>query len=297
MAERFAAHAPARAVEDWAALLQAESFRGRVFRLDFDGDPQATALWLEFVRQYAQASRALPLEQRTVFLAFVRKDSDLRLPAPDLSFVYQPWHGVVQPWDMAAYVASLIDETTLSSMERQLLISTVVELARWDLRLATLLASLPLRELLTPRDTLLQFARDHGWEGRDGWPQCQPFHDTWNELPCWHSAVVALRNDHDETERRLWQAQVAVLFPFLEIQRRQLLEKYRAQLRLPHRRPNGTTVQRHEDLELGDLVHLSRLRAFRPRDPQEVESFGQLRNKLAHLEAAPYYMLQTCLKP
>ena len=33
---------------------------------------------------------------------------------------------------------------------------------------------------------------------------------------------------------------------------------------------------------------LSRLHAFRTRDPQELESFGQLRNKLPHLEAAPY---------
>ena len=88
----------------------------------------------------------------------------------------------------------------------------------------------------------------------------------------------------EHPDERVWAAQVSVLFPFVERERRRLLDAHRAVwcLRLPHVRKDGTLVECLEDLEIGDLVFLARKIAALKRERPHLDWLLRVRNALAH---------------
>ena len=71
-----------------------------------------------------------------------------------------------------------------------------------------------------------------------------------------HPALEALV---DGIERRLWHAQVTVLFPLIEEHRLRLVARLRPHLRVPFETPFGVITD-PRDLEIGHLLH--QIRAF-----------------------------------
>ena len=85
---------------------------------------------------------------------------------------------------------------------------------------------------------------------------------------------------------RIWRAQIAILFPIVEQERRRYLINYRDRWQVPHTRRDGTTIQCLDDLEIGDLAHQARGFGFemRGKERRRLEWLRRVRNALAHVE-------------
>ena len=100
-------------------------------------------------------------------------------------------------------------------------------------------------------------------------------------------------NDHPR--ERVWAAQVAVLLPLVEDQRRWFLRTHRALWQVPHFRDDGSQVRHLDDLEIGDLATQARKSARKSAlhgvDRGRLDWLRRVRNKLAHNEFVPWEML------
>lgn len=86
----------------------------------------------------------------------------------------------------------------------------------------------------------------------------------------------------------IWAAQVSVLFPLVERERRRLLDVYRGRWRIPHIRDDGKEIQRLEDLEIGDMAAQAwQVRALEI-ERQRLDGLRRVRNALAHNEIVPW---------
>lgn len=92
----------------------------------------------------------------------------------------------------------------------------------------------------------------------------------------------------DHPPERIWAAQVSVLFPLVERERRRLLDVHRNLWRMPHLREDGQAIQRLEDMEIGDMAaqawHVRALETERRR----LDWLRRVRNALAHNEIVPW---------
>ena len=95
----------------------------------------------------------------------------------------------------------------------------------------------------------------------------------------------------DHSRLRIWAAQVAVLFPLVERERRCLLKAYRALWRLPHTRKDGTQILRLKDLEIGDMAVQARDSGPLAVERQRLSWLRRVRNQLAHNEVVPWATL------
>lgn len=88
------------------------------------------------------------------------------------------------------------------------------------------------------------------------------------------------RNEGDELRRRIWSAQLAVLFPWIELHRQRLIERYRRHLYIDEHL-KSLRVYSVEDIELGALRR--QLQGVLARsDYDQVTALANLRNDLAH---------------
>ena len=86
----------------------------------------------------------------------------------------------------------------------------------------------------------------------------------------------------------IWAAQVSVLFPLVERERRRLLDVYRDLWRMPHLRDDGKEIQRLEDMEIGDMAAQAwQVRALET-ERRRLDWLRRVRNALAHNEIVPW---------
>ena len=95
----------------------------------------------------------------------------------------------------------------------------------------------------------------------------------------------------DHPCERVWAAQVSVLFPLLERERRSMLDSHREFLRLPHTREDGTQIRCLSKLEIGDLAAQARLGGPLETERQRLGWLRRVRNALAHNEVVPWATL------
>lgn len=187
--------------------------------------------------------------------------------------------------DTALYVSEAMRDRRRGAFDLTLLQALVVELSGWNLDLADALARLPEHTLLDPFDWL---------------SSQRPLTVTVREwggvaFPC--SIAAAKAGDQRTIARRVWRAQLHIVFPWLEEVRLLVVERYRGRLApaLPLQTPYGTTIVTPEDLEFGALVYLLRNQIDR-RSVMMLARLGDIRNSLAHrepVEAAPLRTAQT----
>ena len=88
----------------------------------------------------------------------------------------------------------------------------------------------------------------------------------------------------DHPQERIWAAQVSVLFPLVERERRRLLDVHRGLWRIPHLRDNGEEIQSLEDLEIGDMASQARWVRTLEIEWRRLDWLRRVRNALAHNE-------------
>lgn len=89
----------------------------------------------------------------------------------------------------------------------------------------------------------------------------------------------------DHLHEDVWAAQLSVLLPLVEKERRRLLEYYREHWRLPHTRKDETEIQCLEDMEIGDMaVQAQKFAGALKPEQRRLDWLRRVRNALAHSE-------------
>ncbi len=89
----------------------------------------------------------------------------------------------------------------------------------------------------------------------------------------------------EEIERAVWTTQLKLIFPLLEIFRRDFVKKYERLIEklLPFEMTSGKKIDTPDDAELGDLYSILGGQNLPQDDWEELKVYRDARNKLAHL--------------
>lgn len=92
-------------------------------------------------------------------------------------------------------------------------------------------------------------------------------------------------------DEKVWAAQLTVLFPLVDRERRRLLITHQAFWHLPHIRKDGTEVSKMENLEIGDMATQALASGPLEADRKRFVWLRGVRNALAHCETVPWATL------
>ncbi len=155
-----------------------------------------------------------------------------------------------------------------------------------------------MEDLLNPYDHLGGLAQEWGWDkyydagGDPEWAEgmCQRI----EQKQIMHSCWCAL-SDHFEVRRRIWHAQLRVLYPFLEEQRLVILQRINPKHILPFEDLYGNRIYDPEDLEIGHIEHLIRTKAMNKYSHllSRISDLKEIRNLLAHRKIVDIQRLQS----
>lgn len=277
---RFVPSWPAGEVADGHRVLGADTLQ-RMLAVAEIQDPGSACLWNGFLAEYGSYGRDLDSSTRPVFALIVRRPVELdRIPSVPL-VDRLVWQGRISRLDMQYLASHMISRNGQSPLLQLVQISVVAELSGFDPVLAFVLSSLTLDQLLQPRETLLDFGRRGSFEDVQAtWSDGGADHVDGRDLV--HSAILAMRGDHDELNRRIWRGQVAAVFPHLETCRLSLVELGRRYLpRMPLETHSGV-VERADELEIGPLCHFLRQNQRAHYLLPRARLLLEVRNHLAH---------------
>ena len=90
---------------------------------------------------------------------------------------------------------------------------------------------------------------------------------------------------------QIWTAQVSVLLPLVERERKRMLRTHRTLWRLPYTRMDGTEIQCLNDLEIADMAAQARSAGPLESEWQRLSWLRRVRNTLAHSKVVPWATL------
>jgi hypothetical protein len=285
--ERYAPDSLPRAARTVWALDQQSSFWGLLLWLD-DLAEATWPQWRQFLTEYAAVARQRPRFERCAFCVPLTGMTALSPPADDICISVRRWAGSVDSLDMTMYTSTLLRGNRIRSVQRRLAISLIAGTALWDPSASERLAQESMDVLMNPRPILIDIARERGWEPNvnptAGWHRGMS--DCFEGRVQPHSAMLAIADGTNELNSRIWKAEVSVVLPYLEEQRREVLSQYGQLLRLPFVTRFGEVITDAFDLELAHIASQLGGLAGRVdlRNRRAVERMAAVRNKLAHLE-------------
>ena len=94
---------------------------------------------------------------------------------------------------------------------------------------------------------------------------------------------------------RIWAAQISILFPLIERERRRLLETYRDFWSLPHLREDRREIRSLDKLEIGDMVAQARRSGALRNKLKLLNWLRRVRNDLAHLKIVSWTTLNSSI--
>ena len=270
------------------ALATASDFGGRIVWVE--GITRTTwPTWRTFLTNYTHALRSREPYTRSLFIILLTGISDDATMVADVGLSVRTYRDCVDRLDLLFYTTHLLPMRPFTKIQRQVALHAIAHLALWDPAVADCLVDEPLETMLNPMVPLCRLADTRDWcqlnSRAPAW-HCGVIDSLAGEGEQVHSAWLVLRGNRREIERRLWSAQVAVLFPYLEEQRRLLLNELKRYLQVPFKTRFGVVEDVH-DLELGHIEAQISERNL-PLTLHKREHLARLRlirNKLAHLEA------------
>lgn len=291
--DTFVPDFPPAGLRTIAELAAQESFQGRIIWVE-DLNVGMWPLWRAFLTDYAQVCRSGSLYDRTVFIVVLHEQLALTPPDEDTCLVVRRWEGVVDSLDMDLYTSSAFAAHDLPPLLRRAAAAMAARTAVWDLALATDLADADLIDLFAPQRLLAEFGARRGWRC-DDLPRWEAgTADSMYGVSRVHSALLAGDDPTEELSRRLWAAQVSVLFPYVEERRRQIIDQFRSVLKIPFESLYGR-ISDVRDLEIGHLhFQFASGGVVVDRETREtVRLLKIIRDRLAHLEPLTLELLRS----
>lgn len=264
----------------------------QVFCAEVPAGYESTA-WIDFLWAYAERARGVDVSERSTFLFSVPIDAgmDQRVREGHAAISVNLWSNMLDENDAITYAFHTVaNESTGGPLWRSLKANVIAALAGIDFDFIDYLAHLAIEDFddfstMTrgflsshPNRKTRQLQRGEATVTRGEYR---------NPYGQWETPLIdCLPDDRNgrELSSRLWRAQVAVLYPFLESQRRDMIDAYRTQLSVPHIRASGERVTDLDNLDLGDIVRQvdMRLLSLSQRQSTRLRFLRDLRNELAH---------------
>jgi len=202
--------------------------------------------------------------------------------------------GAVQRIDTLLHVFGRLGSSAEASMQERLLLHMVVELSGPDLDLAERLCCETVSSVSAPIQILKNIAKSRGWEDLGSAPATTHAGTlgVFDGQDYLNSAFLSVCGKDQEIVRRLWRAQLAVIFPMIEEKRLKFIDRLRGQFPLPFRTGYGD-ICKEDDLEISHLCYMAKCNkiAMDRSSIRVLEKLRDMRNSLAHLETIP----QECL--
>ena len=103
---------------------------------------------------------------------------------------------------------------------------------------------------------------------------------------------------HEEIEQAVWTTQLKLIFPLIEIFRRDFVKKYESRLEklLPVELNSGKKILAPDEAEIGDLYSILSGENLPPDDWEELKIYRDARNKLAHFSPLTLEEVQMIFK-
>lgn len=280
-----------RSIDSLETIYELEGFSRRIFTVDISDEAELAA-WTEFLPKFADITRQQPrLERSMVILSIVSGSVSKELN--NVMLRSYSFEGVVTPIDMLIYAYQHIPPESGKGLLRDLRAQLSMELSLWDFSLCKELAPLSAATLIDPDAILKRYAEKVGFQ------EMVPVEDNAMLIEAgarglfegeerFHSALLALRDDSKGIRRRIWRAQLRVLYPFVEEHRQSILAKYGRLIKLPHTRRDGTEVSSLQEMEIGDIkVNLDQNTRSHRKLKNFIRNLWKIRKDLAHLDVVP----------
>lgn len=276
------------------SLVQEAGFRGRTVGVVLDGT-EPLQEWIEFLVAYERECRLIDMLDRTVLLLATDGVSPRLLPSPETHLRIHIYEGYARPHDCYMYAWTLLGVEEKQAWRTELKMALCAQLAQWDPRLCEALSDRDIRYILQPMSSVFTLPvgqdvnasadPDEGWamgilQRRDG-------------QVIYHSGWVVRDTTSKEFQRRVWAAQVQVLFPLIEQVRRQAIERYGSRIRLPILLGDGEHVNDPYELEIAMVRRIvSRMSGVPRAVLRRLDQAWEFRNSLAHLQPLTDQQLQ-----
>jgi hypothetical protein len=191
---------------------------------------------------------------------------------------------------MLVFTAVLLEGKPMPDLLKRVVIALIAHVALWDPLVSEYLARENLETIFAPTPLLQEIAKERGWDGGEeglslsGWPR--GMQDMVDGTAKEHSALLAMRHDTRALQRRIWNAEVGVLLPFVEEQRQDILARFAGVLRVPFITRFGEEITDIRDLEIGHIEsQLAKNPAVSNSIRQLITQLRIIRNALSHLES------------
>ena len=262
-------------------LCEDAGFRGRLVQ-PYGLDADSWVAWRDFLGAYAQASRSRPLLGRSLFL--LAGCPPPNEPPAEVGVVDMTWDGSIDNVDLLLFANEKLRERTPDPLLRSLLANTVARVAAWDYETAANLVVENDQTIMDPTEVLRANANEKGWttETPLDWRL-----GTASRTGVAHPARAAVEDPPAEIERRLWSAQLAVLLPWIEERRHDVvadnLYDVKQQMRI-----DGDGQSDPYDIEVGELYELFARRGGHRGIRKTLQCLRHGRNVLAHRQHLSY---------
>lgn len=246
--------------------------------------------WRQFLDEYQQVCRARDLLSRTVFVVPLQGMLADEALVPDICLTSHRWQSGVDRLDMHLYTAQLLSESSLSLLEKRTATAIIAHLAVFDPAVCEQFAAAEMAAILKPVPMLKLLGKERGWcaipDYDDNRLWAEGMADIIDGRLHRHSALLCQNGWQDEVDRRIWSAEVGMLFPMVEEFRQSLLDQIGGLLRLPFQTTRGEWIHELRDLEIGHIE--SQMVSYGlpvSKDLREkITCFRKIRNSLAHLD-------------
>lgn len=249
-------------------------------------------IWRDFLGTYAQASRSRSLLGRSLFLVMLDGVPPPDPPLADVGLAVSDWDGVLDDVDLLLFASEHMRDRGLHPLQRSLFATTVARVAAWDFETAAALAGEDDRTIMNPVELLRAVAHDRCWTTDTplDWQL-----GTASRAGLAHPARAALDNPSSDLCRRLWSAQLAVLLPWIEERRHEIVSSNLFEVKR-QMRAAGDGQGDPFALELGELFTLFLRRGADRRVRKTVGRLRDVRNELAHRRHLPFQKVESLIE-
>lgn len=276
-------------------LIEESAFRGLTVGILLKSVDSVRA-WTDFLVAFERDCRLMDSLDRTVLLIATEGVEPQLLPPPETHLRVHVYDGYARPHDCFMYAWVLLGTVEKQAWRTELKLALCAQLAQWDPRLceelsdqdigSVLKKSTSINVLSAGPETQAVDDADEGW-ARGLLQRC-------DGKAVYHSGWIARDMTSQEFERRVWAAQVQVIFPLIEQLRRQAIDLYGSRFQMPVRVGENEFVNDPYELEIA-MVHriIERLDGVPPKIIRRLKQAYEFRNALAHLELLDAQQLQT----
>ena len=286
---RFVSNASPGALWNARTLAEAEDFAGKIIWLDSLSAREWSA-WKAFLIDYEYACRSRSMFERSLFCVPLVGELALSPPLEEVCLSHHSWHGAVDLLDMLVFTTTLFQTKQISHLQKRIAVSITAHIALWDPTVSECLARESLGGIFDPIPTLLEIAKERGWDHDcDVLSSCS-WHkgmiDVVDEEERIHSAVLVSHGGASAIKQRIWNAEVGVMLPFVEERRQEILTRLAGVLQVPFTTGFGEVITDLRDLEIGHIESQLTYNStsVSPEVRLLVRRLREIRNCLSHLE-------------